>query len=120
VGEHDWEARVSAARSLGEMGGRWGMDQSFVELQVARRLRDDLPNETRIDATVGARFDARWLILGQAFAGAADGGARWLSLEGSLVRDIGDWSLQAGWRQTVAGREAAVVHGPVVAIWRRF
>ncbi|MBA4806942.1 hypothetical protein [Brevundimonas sp.] len=120
VGEHDWEARLSVGRSLGDAGARWGMDQSFVELQVARRLRDGLPHETRIDATVGARLDGRWLLLGQAFGGAADGGARWLSVEGSVVRDFGRWSLQAGWRQTVAGRETPVVQGPVVAIWRRF
>nr|WP_291537342.1 hypothetical protein [Brevundimonas sp.] len=117
VGEHDWEARLSAGRS---MSRRWGMDQTFVELQAARRLRDGLPDETRIDATAGARFGRDWMALGQAFGGAADGGARWLSLEASVVRDLGSWSVQAGWRQTVAGRETPLAHGPVVAIWRRF
>ena len=120
VGEHDWEARVSVGRSLGEMGARWGMDGSFIELQAARRLRDGLPDETRIDATAGARIGRDWMVLGQAFGGAADGGARWLSLETSVVRDFGGWSVQAGWRQTVAGREAAIARGPVLALWRRF
>ena len=117
VGEHDWEARLSAGRSLGP---RWGMDRSFVEIQAARRLRDGLADETRVDATAGARFGGGWMALGQAFGGAADGGARWLSLEASVVRDLGSWSLQAGWRQTVAGRETPAAHGPVIAIWRRF
>ncbi|OGN51696.1 MAG: hypothetical protein A2795_13520 [Caulobacterales bacterium RIFCSPHIGHO2_01_FULL_67_30] len=120
VGEYDWEARASAGRSFGGAGARWGMDQSFVELQVARRLRDGLPDETRVDATLGGRIGGQWLVMGQAFGGAADGGARWLSLEASVVRDMGGWSVQAGWRQTVAGRETAIAHGPVVAIWRRF
>jgi hypothetical protein len=116
-GEHDWEARISAGRSL---GARWGVDRSFVELQAARRVRDVLPNETRVDATVGGRVGGEWLLLGQAFGGAADGGARWLSLETSVVRDFGGWSLQAGWRQTVAGRETPIARGPILAIWRRF
>ena len=51
---------------------------------------------------------------------AADAGARWLSVEASLVRDFGDWSVQAGWRQTVAGRETPLTRGPVLALWRRF
>ena len=61
------------------------------------------------------------MVLGQAFAGQADeGGARWLSLETSVVRRFGGWSVQAGWRETVAGRETPAASGPVVAIWRRF
>jgi hypothetical protein len=96
------------------------VERPFVEILAARRLRDGLPDETRVDATAGGRFGRDWLILAQAFGGAADGGARWLSLEGSIVRDVGSWSIQAGWRHTVAGRETPIAHGPVVAIWRRF
>lgn len=117
VGEHDWEARVSLGRSGGPRGFMQG---SFVELQAARRLRDGLADETRVDATAGVRFGGHWLAMGQAFGGAADGGARWLSVEASVVRDLDDWSLQAGWRRTVAGRETPVADGPIFAIWRRF
>jgi hypothetical protein len=120
VGERDWEARASVGRSLGHGATRWGVERPFVEILAARRLRDGLPDETRVDATAGGRFGRDWLILAQAFGGAADGGARWLSLEGSIVRDVGSWSIQAGWRHTVAGRETPIAHGPVVAIWRRF
>lgn len=113
VGEGDWEARVSAGRSL--MSGR-----GFVELQAARRWREGLPDETRVDLTLGAR-NGDWMLLGQAYGGVADdGGPRWLAVETSVVRDLGDWSLQAGWRETVAGRETPVSGGPVVAVWRRF
>ena len=116
--------RVSAGRSLGGPGGGltagWGPDRSFVEVQAARRMRDGLPDETRIDATAGARIGEDWMMLGQAFGGAADGGARWLSVEASVVRDFGAWSVQAGWRQTVAGQEIPISRGPVLSIWRRF
>ena len=116
AGDHDWEARVMAGRSLG-VDGRSG----FIEVQAARRRRAGLPDETRLDLTAGARLASDWMLLGQAYAGAADeGGARWLSLETSVVRRLGDWSLQAGWRTAVAGRETPAGQGPVIGIWRRF
>lgn len=125
LGDRDWELRGSVGRSLGGPGSGWvgrlAPDRSFVELQAARRMRDGLPDETRIDATLGTHLGDEWMVLGQAFGGATDGGgARWLSVETSVVRDLGDWSLQAGWRQTVAGRETPASEGPVIALWRRF
>lgn len=125
VGEQDWEVRLSAGRSLGGPGrapaGRWGPDRSFVEVQAARRVRDGLPDETRADVTVGGHFGQGWMLLGQAFGGITDGsGARWLSVETSVVRNLGRWSLQAGWRRTVAGRDTPLAEGAVLAVWRRF
>lgn len=121
VGEQDWEVRGSAGRSLGGSGRGWGPDRSFFEVQAARRMRDGLPDETRADFTVGGHFGDGWIVLGQAFAGMTDGdGARWVSVETSVVRNLGDWSLQAGWRRTVAGRETPLAEGPVIALWRRF
>lgn len=124
VGERDWEVRISAGRGFGApsgIAGRRGPDRTFVEVQAARRMRDGLPDETRIDLTAGAHFGERWMVLAQAFGGVADGdGARWLSAETSVVRHLGRWSLQAGWRRTVAGRETPVAEGPVLALWRRF
>ncbi len=122
VGERDWEVRASAGRSFGDGGaGRWGSDRSFVEVQVARRMRDGLPDETRADVTLGSHFGPDWMVLGQAFGGAADGdGPRWLSVETSVVRSLGDWSLQAGWRQTVSGRDTPLSQGVVIGVWRRF
>lgn len=120
VGRGDWEVRASAGRSLEKIGRRLGLESSFVEIQAARRLRDGLPHETRVDLTAGARFGGRWMALAQAYGGAADGGAQWLSAEASVVRDFGDWSAQAGWRRTIAGRETPIAEGLVVAVWRRF
>lgn len=122
VGEHDWEVRIAAGRSLSGAGmGPWRLDRSFVEIQAARRMRDGLPDETRADFTVGAHLGDHWMVLGQAFGGMTDDdGARWLSVETSVVRNVGRWSLQAGWRRAVAGRETPLFEGPVIAVWRRF
>tara|TARA_R110002051_G_scaffold230556_1_gene292562 strand:+ start:517 stop:1275 length:759 start_codon:yes stop_codon:yes gene_type:complete len=114
VGDHDWEARVSVGRSMASGRG-------FVDLQAARRFRDGLPDETRADATVGIHLNDNWMVLGQVFGGVADDlGPRWLNVETSMVRRFGNWSVQAGWRQTVTGRETPAVRGPIVALWRRF
>ena len=119
-GDQDWEARVSVGHSLSRKVGPFPAG-SFFELQAARRMRQDLPDEVRIDATAGVRLGPEWTLLTQAYAGQADaGGPRWLSVETSVVRDFGDWSVQAGWRQTVAGRETPEASGPIVALWRRF
>lgn len=121
VGDQDYEVRASVGRSFGATEGRLASTGSFVELQTARRMRQGLPDETRMDFTAGAHFGDAWMVLAQAFGGAADdGGPRWLSVETSVVRDFGPWSVQAGWRQAVAGRETPQSAGPVIALWRRF
>lgn len=120
VGERDFEVRLSAGRSFATPFER-GMQRGFVEVQAARRMRDGLADETRVDVTLGGHIGDDWLLLAQAYAGAADDdGARWVSVETSAVRLFGAWGLQAGWRQTVAGRETPIASGPVIALWRRF
>mgnify|MGYP003650118560 FL=1 len=114
IGDRDWEARLSLGRSVANGRG-------FVDLQAARRMRDGLPDETRADATAGIHLNAHWMVLGQMFGGAADNaGPRWLNVETSVVRHFGRWSVQAGWRQTLAGRETPAARGAVLALWRRF
>jgi protein XagA len=119
-GDQDWEIRASLGRSF-EAG--WGPipPRTFVEVQAARRMRQGLPDETRLDLTSGTHLGDDWMVLAQAFGGQTDDGvARWLSVEASVVRDFGNWSLQAGWRQTIAGRETPESSGPIVGLWRRF
>lgn len=121
-GDRDWEVRASVGRSFAAPGGRAGaFTGGFVELQAARRMREGLPDETRVEATLGAHFGENWMALGQAYAGEADAnGPRWLSVEASVVRRFGPWSAQAGWREAVYGRETPRSGGPVIALWRRF
>lgn len=120
-GDGDWEVRLLAGRSLDASGARWVPQRTFVEAQVARRWRDGLPDEVRADFTAGAHLGADWMLLGQAYGGVTDDeGARWLSVEATAVRRLGGWSVQAGWRQAIAGRETPAAGGPIVALWRRF
>ncbi|MGH7019449.1 MAG: hypothetical protein ACREEY_06205 [Brevundimonas sp.] len=121
AGDSDWEARLLAGRSFDGSGLTWAPQRSFVEAQVARRWRQGLPDEVRLDVTAGAHVSENWMLMAQGFGGRVDGdGARWLSVEVTAVRDFGDWSLQGGWRQAVAGRDTPVAGGPIIGVWRRF
>lgn len=120
-GDEDVEVRLGVGRTLAEVGGRWGPDRAFINAQAARRVRAGLPDETRVDLTLGGHFGEDWMVLAQGFGGLADGdGPRWLNLETSVVRQFGGWSIQAGWRETLAGRETPIASGPVLGVWRRF
>ena len=118
AGTADLEARVLVGRSM-----TFAARPAFAEVQLARLDRSGLPDETHLDLTLGIEPSSRWLLMAQAYAGQADGVAstpRWLKLELSAVRRFGDWRLQAGWRQSVAGQDSPVEGGPVLAVWRSF
>jgi hypothetical protein len=121
VGTADWEVRLSAGRSVTPAKPVLGLQSVFVDVQGARRFRQGLEDETRVDVTLGGRFGRDWMVLGQLYGGQVDnGGPRWLSAETSVVRDLGDWSLQLGWRTALDGRETPQSRGWVVGVWRRF
>lgn len=121
AGERDWEVRILAGRSVGGGGWRWAPNGAFVEAQAAHLWRDGLPDEVRADITAGVHLGENWMALAQAFGGRTiDDRARWLSTETSLVRHLGNWSLQAGWRRTIAGKNTPLAQGAVLALWRRF
>ncbi len=115
----DYETRLLVGRS-----GAWRGRSVFAEAQLARVFRSRLPDETRLDATLGVHLAPRWLLLAQTYAGRSDAEtyrSRYQKAELSVVRELGaDWRVQAGWRATIAGREAAADAGPVMALWRRF
>lgn len=117
AGEADLEARLLFGRSFD-----WRARPAFAEVQLARLDRSGLPDETRLDLTFGAEPNDQWLLLTQVYAGRAeaDPAPRWLKLEVSAVRRVGDWRWQAGWRASIAGRSSPAESGPVVALWRRF
>ncbi|MDP1630010.1 MAG: hypothetical protein Q8L66_01150 [Caulobacter sp.] len=116
-GKADREVRLLAGRGL-SLKGR----PAFAEIQIADLDRSGLPDETRLDLTLGVAPAARWLVLVQTYSGSADGPSRsrWTKLEMSALRRTGRWRFQAGWRTAIAGRESPAEAGPVVAIWRRF
>lgn len=114
----DLEARLLLGQSI-----TIARREAFADLQVARLHRPGLADETRLDATMGYRPARSWLVMAQAYAGDAHSRAvssRWLKTEMTVVRSFGAWSVQAGWRQTVAGREVARDRGAVIGIWRTF
>lgn len=117
-GEGDVELRLLAGRS-----GQWRRRHVFAEVQLARFERSGLPDEVRVDSTLGVDVTRGWLLLLQSYAGQADGGndaPNWVKAEASLVRRFGPWSVQAGYRGSLAGRNSPVEQGPVVAVWRSF
>ncbi|WP_372706448.1 hypothetical protein [Brevundimonas sp.] len=61
-GERDWEVRASVGRTVAE---GWGPvpDNTFFEVQTARRMREGLPDETRVDITAGVHLAANWMLL---------------------------------------------------------
>ncbi len=116
-GSLDLEARVLYGRS-----GTWRGRQAFFDLEAARLKRQGLADETRIDVTFGVQPARNWLVLAQTYAGQADRRpipSRWVKTELSVVRSLGDWGLQAGWRDTLSGRETARDRGVVLAVWRK-
>jgi hypothetical protein len=118
AGEGDVELRVLAGRNA----KLWDRPL-FGEVQVARLFRRGLPDETHIDLTLGWEPAPHWLVLAQSYAGRAESSPvapEWAKVEGSVVRRLGPWAVQLGWREAAWGREAPREHGPVIGVWRRF
>jgi protein XagA len=118
AGEKDVEVRFLAGRS-----GTWLKRHAFAELQLARIGREGLPDETRVETTIGWHPRKHWLLMAQTYAGRAEAepiAPLWLKSEVSVVRDLKDWRLQAGWRSSSLGVESPVSRGPVIAIWKTF
>ena len=118
------ESRLLAGRGWG--GERRGV---FVEGQVGYRWRtDDDPNETRLDATLGVRATADWMLIGQSFSTWSDGDSlatqrafRSHKAQFSVVRRVNDaWSVQLGGFGTYAGRNVVDERAAFASVWRRF
>lgn len=117
-GDHDGEFRVLYGRSA-KLFGR----EAFLDVEAARLVRSAFADETRLDVTVGYEIAPGWQILLQNYDGDAETRGpdpRWAKVEGGVVRRLGRWRVQAGWRSTVAGRLTPAEDGPVLALWRTF
>lgn len=117
-GRADGEVRLLYGRSALVFGR-----EAYVDLEAARLFRSELADETHVDLTVGYEARRNWLVLVQTYAGEAETqpvSARWLKVELGLVRRLGSWRVQGGWRNTTLGRNVPVEGGPVVALWKSF
>ncbi|MEY4256129.1 MAG: hypothetical protein RLZZ141_1356, partial [Pseudomonadota bacterium] len=52
--------------------------------------------------------------------GQIENGTAWLKDEISITRNLGQNSLQIGWRQTPFAKNFTKASGPIVGLWRRF
>jgi hypothetical protein len=118
AGDPGVEVRLLAGRS----GTLWRR-HVFGEVQLAQLTSRKLPDETRVETTIGIEPARRWLLLAQTYAGREDQrpvAPLWLKSEWSVIHDVGLWRLQAGWRAAQIGIESPVTRGPVLALWRTF
>lgn len=122
VPELDLRALGGVSFSLGDWPG-------FFDAEAAYRLRGGtLPNEYRVDLTLGVRPFPGLLLMAQSFNVVGDGEwpgvyrhARYHKLQGSIVYDVTEtWSVQLGLVGTVAGRNALQERGGLLAAWARF
>jgi protein XagA len=116
-------------RLLGGIGFSLGAWPSFVDVQAAYRLRaGPLPNEARLDLTLGTRPLPGVLLLAQSFNVWGNGEwpgvykrGQYHKLQGSVVVQLTPaWSAQLGLVGTVAGRNALRERGAILAAWAQF
>ncbi len=119
IGHYDGELRALVGQSAKLLGR-----ETFIDAQVARLFRSGgLADENRFDVTAGVYVTPKWLVLVQSYSGQTDDPvvkSDWVKVDGGVVRHLGAWSLQAGWRGVVYGRETPISSGPVIGVWRRF
>ena len=100
---------------------------AFLDLQAARKLRQHNPDQWRVDATLGVKPSARWMVLMQAFAGRVDRQAGyevdWVNAKLSVARSFGAHQqtfVQLGLRRTIVGHNIPQVTALTVSLWRRY
>jgi len=100
---------------------------SFVDIQLARRIRSHDANQWRGDVTLGVKPDTKWMVLAQVFDGRTDPEdnfqAVWVNGELSVVRALGPdraLNLQLSARQTLYGKNVPQVKGVGLSLWKSF
>jgi len=112
------EVRLLAGRT----GHLFGADV-LIEAQWARRFTVLRADQTRLDLTLGVGLPGGVNSLTQVYSGHLNVGsvsADWVKLDQTLVRSFGPWSVQVGWRRTLAGRNLPAASGPIIGLWKRF
>lgn len=100
---------------------------SFVDIQLARRMRSHDADQWRGDVTLGLKPNEKWMVLAQVFDGRTDiednFQAVWVNGELSVVRAFGpenDLNLQLSARQTLYGKNVPEVSGAALSLWKAF
>jgi hypothetical protein len=96
AGQAGGDLRLLAGQSRRVLG-----HDLFAEVQVARLFASGDGSQTRIDLTLGIQFGPRLMQLNQIYAGQQEGvslAASWVKLDHRLVRSVGAWRVQIGWR----------------------
>jgi hypothetical protein len=106
-----------------------GAMPAFVDIEVAQHQRSaGVPDEFRVDATLGVRVLPRWLLLAQSFnviseapASPIFGNYDYFKLQLSAVYELTPtWSLQGGGFTAYAGHNALQENGLIFGVWHKF
>lgn len=114
-GQAGFEARVLAGRAA-----RIGRRKLVADLQLATLTGSGYGRETRLEGTLGLELTENWSLMAQLQGGQIENGTAWLKDEISITRNLGQNSLQIGWRQTPFAKNFTKASGPIVGLWRRF
>ncbi|MEJ0067119.1 MAG: hypothetical protein WDM85_18310 [Caulobacteraceae bacterium] len=118
AGKGDIEVRLLAGDS-----GTVFHRHVFEEIQVAACADANCPTRSASTPPSAWTVSPAWMVMVQSYSGLASTPGpdpRWFKAEASLVRRLGSVRVQAGWRETMAGRQAPREHGPVLAVWKTF
>jgi len=114
-GEAGFEARVLAGRAV-KLGSR----KLVADLQLATLSGSGYGRETRLEGTLEVELNENWTLMAQMQSGQIENGTAWLKDEFSITRNLGQNSIQIGWRQTPFAKNFTKASGPIVGLWRRF
>lgn len=115
LGQAGFEARILAGRAV-----RLGRRKVVAEAQLATLTGSGYGGETRLEGTLGLEWNEDWSLMAQIQGGQIQNGTAWLKDEISLTRNLGQSSIQIGWRQTPFAQNFTKASGLIVGLWRRF
>ncbi|MGE4429442.1 MAG: hypothetical protein AB7E05_01735 [Sphingobium sp.] len=112
------------------VGAGYSMGPSFVSAEAGYRIREgDPPNEFHADLVVGSHVTPEFMLLGTLLNTFSDGRGqgmfdrshRYGDLYVSGVYDLNEHvSFQAGYTQTIYGKNALRQRGPFIGLWYKF
>ncbi len=114
-GQAGLEARVLVGRAV-NLGHR----KLVADMQLATLSGSGYGRETRLEGSLGLELSQNWNLMAQMQGGQIENGTAWLKDEISITRNLGQNSIQIGWRQTPFAENFTKASGPIIGLWRRF